>query len=264
MDRRNFITAGAAVAAAGLAATALSKPAAAAGLTKTVLDFGAKGDGSSDDSGAFSAALQWAAANGGFVIVPAATYAVYNSITYASQGNAGAAWGLLGQGARIQSHMTGGQDVMTLVSYHTVRYFQMYGISIQGSGSDGNGIHIYSPGGNQWFYNALIQGCSVERVGKSGLLMEGNTFESQIQDCFFQDNHDGASFANSNGGVVSTINILACSFNQTPPYAPNTSNAQNVYGGPTDVRVYGGYCRENGSYGFYYNNGTGGSRGNSR
>src|SRR5258708_18470996 len=28
------------------------------------------------------------------------------------------------------------------------------------------------------------------------------------------------------------------------------------YGGTTDVRVYGGYCRENQSYGFYYNNGT--------
>src|SRR5258708_18214986 len=30
------------------------------------------------------------------------------------------------------------------------------------------------------------------------------------------------------------------------------------YGGTTDVRVYGGYCRENQSYGFYYNNGTSG------
>ncbi len=128
-----------------------------------------------------------------------------------------------------------------------------------GSGQDGNGLHIYAPGGAQWFYNALIEGLSVERVGKSGLLIEGNTFESQIQDCFFQDNHDGASFANSNGGVVSTINIIGCYFNQNARYGLNTYDAQNVYGGPTDVRVYGGYCRENGSYGFYYNNGTGGA-----
>jgi hypothetical protein len=239
--------------------TAGAKPAAAAPVTKTVLDFGAKGDGSTDDSAAFSSALQYAAANGQMITVPAGTYAVAKTISYVSQGNAGRTWGLSCQGATIASKITGGGDVLYLQSNNTVRYFQLTGaLSITGSGQDGNGIHIYAPGGSMWFYNFLITGVSVEGVGKSGLLVEGNAFESQIQNCFFQDNNDGASFANSNGGVVSAINILGCYFNQNKRYGLQTYDAQNQYGGPTDVRVYGGYCRQNGSYGFYYNNGTGG------
>src|SRR3954453_1434306 len=67
MQRRQFLTAGAAVSvAAGLAS--LANPAGAPGPSKTIFDFGARGDGSSDDSGAFTAALQYAAANGQIVI----------------------------------------------------------------------------------------------------------------------------------------------------------------------------------------------------
>ena len=257
MERRKFLWAGAAVTAAGIASA--GSPAQAATASKSVYDFGATGDGSTDDSAAFSQALQYAAANGQMILVPAATYAVAKPIVFVSQNHAGRAWGLQCQGATISSQITGGQDVMSLVSYHAVRYFQITGaLSIAGSGQDGNGIHIYAPGGSQWFYNFLIEGTSVENVGKSGLYVEGNSFESQVQDCFFQDNNDGASFANSNGGVVSAINIIGCYFNQNKRYGLQTFDAQNVYGGPTDVRVWGGYCRQNGSYGFYYNNGSGG------
>src|SRR6185369_16798250 len=39
----------------------------------------------------------------------------------------------------------------------------------------------------------------------------------------------------------------------------SATNFDGQYGGCTDVRVYGGYCRQNKSFGFYYNNGTGSS-----
>ena len=87
MDRRNFFTAGAvATAAAGLATVGAtgSAQASATGLT-TIYDFGAKGDGSTDDGPAFNAALQWAAQNMRQVLVPGAVYAIRTPIAWASQ-----------------------------------------------------------------------------------------------------------------------------------------------------------------------------------
>src|SRR5258708_34786459 len=68
MDRRSFLTAGSGLAVAGVAATALvPKPALAARTgAPTVFDFGAVGDGNTDDSAAFAKALSWGAQNGGY------------------------------------------------------------------------------------------------------------------------------------------------------------------------------------------------------
>src|SRR5262249_49866606 len=56
MDRRSFLTAGSGIAAAGVAAVALTAtPArAATKASPTVFDYGAVGDGNTDDSAAFT------------------------------------------------------------------------------------------------------------------------------------------------------------------------------------------------------------------
>lgn len=260
MHRRSFLAA-----APGLAAvagvTAVSRAASAneaAKLSPTVFDFGAVGDGRTDDSSAFSKALQHAAANGVMVVVPAARYAVANTISYKSEGHVGQGWGLLCEGATLSSHMEKNADVMSLASGHVVRYFKLIGsLSIVGNGREGNGIHIMALGNAQGFYNFLIDGLSVERCGGHGGLLEGNVFECTIANSYFQDmGHNGFTLAHSHKGVVSTVNIMNCFFNQNGQYGLTTTNFDEKYGGPTDVRVYGGYARDNQGFGFYYNNGS--------
>ena len=260
MDRRSFFAAGSGLAAAAAGAAGLARPAyaAAARNTPTVFDFGAVGDGHTDDSRAFSKALQHAAANAVLVVVPAGHYAVANTIAFKSEGNVGQGWGLLCEGATLVSQIEKpGADVMSLASWHTVRYFKLIGsLSIVGTGREGNGLHIMALGTAEGFYNFLIDGLSVERCGGHGGLLEGNVFECTIANSYFQDmRQNGFTLAQSHKGIISTVNIMNCFFNQNGQYGLATTNFDEKYGGPTDVRVYGGYARDNRGFGFYYNNG---------
>jgi hypothetical protein len=264
--RRGLIMAGAGIGlSAGLSGVAqatvgssVSAPANKPSLT--VFNFGAVGDGVTDDSGAFSAALKYAAANGQVIQVPGFTYAIKQPIVWVSTGDVGSPWGFQCQGATLVSSIIGGQDVISLTSVNTVRYFQLTGaLKITGTGSDACGLHIAALGGSVYFYNALIGGLSVERVGEHGLFFEGNVFESTVMNSCFEDcGQNGATFAQSKGGICSAIMVIACFFAQNGNYGLCATNLDGQYGGTTDVRVYGGYCRDNQSYGFYYNNGTAG------
>jgi hypothetical protein len=264
MDRRSFLTASTGLVAAGAAATAAltgGSPAAYAGSRNSpnIYDFGAVGDGSTDDSGAFSKALQYAAANGGLVTVPAGVYGIANTVAYASAGNVGAAWGLRCEGAVLRSLISNGGDVVFLSSTNIVRYFRLIGgMSIEGNGSEGNGIRIQALGNVPSFYNFLIEGLSVERCGQNGGVFEGNIFECAVENSYFQDmGQDGFQLGNHSGGVISTVHFINCYFNQNGRYGLSAFNYDGSAGGPQDVKVYGGYCRNNRSYGFYYNNGDG-------
>lgn len=233
--------------------------AAAPRASASVFDFGAVGDGETDDSAAFGKALQVAASEGRTILVPGFTYAIARPIAWESTNHVGQAWGLQCQGARLRSKLTKGETILTLTAKHTVRYFRLAGgLTITGTGADGNGLHLFCPGNKAFFYNSTLEGLSIERTGIHGLLLEGNVFESVILTSFFQDcKKHGATFAHSQGGVCSAINVIGCFFNQNGEYGLCTTNFDGPYGGTTDVRVYGGYCRDNKSYGFYYNNGTG-------
>ena len=260
MDRRHFVLAGAG--AAGLPGLIGSAQAATPvpRQTPTVFDFGAAGDGRTDDSAAFARALESAASRGHMVIVPGFHYAIERPIQWTSRDNVASAWGLHSEGARLVSRLSRGEDVLTLTSRHTVRYFRITGgLTIGGNdGRDGNGLRLLAAGGQVYLYNALIDGLSVEHVGGHGLLFEGNVFESTILNSYFQDcRKNGATFAHSKGGICSAINVIGCFFNQNHKCGLAAANFDGEYGGTTDVRVYGGYCRDNKSYGFYYNNGIG-------
>ena len=261
MERRNLLFAGAALtAAAGIPALLNQASAQSAGtkVNRSVFDFGAKGDGVTDDSAAFNAALQFAATQGQVVLVPGFKYAIARPIKYTVANVQGAAWGFLCQGATLISKITTGEDVMAIGCTNTVRYFQLTGgLTIHGTGSDGNGLHLFAYNASWYLYNCTIQNLSVENMGQNGLFFEGNVFESTVSNSFFQDcKKNGALFAHSKGGVCSAIVCIGCYFNQNGNYGMCATDMDNQYGGTTDVRVYGGYCRDNKGYGFYYNNGT--------
>ncbi|MBN9525079.1 MAG: hypothetical protein J0H82_02680 [Alphaproteobacteria bacterium] len=261
MDRRSFFAAGATAAAVGTTgitvARATGLPASSGGMS--IVDFGAVGDGVTDDSAAFNAALKQAASYGRVIFVPGLTYAIARPIVFSSTQDAARSWGLRCDGATLVSRLAGSADVVTLIANNTVRYFRLTGgLSIVGSGQDGNGLRLFAPGGTPCLYNMLIEGLSVERVGGHGLLFEGNVFEGTVQNSYFQDcGGNGATFAHSCGGVVSAINVNGCYFSQNGGHGLAATNFDGEYGGTTDVRVHGGYCRDNHGYGFYYNNGTG-------
>jgi hypothetical protein len=261
VDRRSFFAAGATAAAVGTTgitvARATGLPASSGGMS--IVDFGAVGDGVTDDSAAFNAALKQAASYGRVIFVPGLTYAIARPIVFSSTQDAARSWGLRCDGATLVSRLAGSADVVTLIANNTVRYFRLTGgLSIVGSGQDGNGLRLFAPGGTPCLYNMLIEGLSVERVGGHGLLFEGNVFEGTVQNSYFQDcGGNGATFAHSCGGVVSAINVNGCYFSQNGGHGLAATNFDGEYGGTTDVRVHGGYCRDNHGYGFYYNNGTG-------
>jgi hypothetical protein len=262
MQRRSLLAAGSALAAAGMAGS--GTPASAVVTTTkaqpSIFDFGAKGDGITDDSAAFNAALNSAATKGQVIVVPSFTYAIANPIKYNSSADAVQPWGLAGQGATLFSKIANGSDVVSLTSNNTVRYFTLSGMKIRCTGSDGNGLHISALSPSVYFYNSKIDGLSVEGAGKHGLLLEGDVFESSISNSYFQDcKQNGATFAQSHNGVCSAISIVNCYFNQNGASGLVCTNFDGQYGGTTDVRVYGGYCRDNQQYGFYYNNGTNGA-----
>lgn len=265
MERRGFLRAGAA--ALGVVGVSSAVKYASAATTTTVsattaagpsiFSFGAVGDGVTDDSAAFSAALQAAATQGIMVFVPPATYAIHNTIKWTSSGVVTSVWGLDCRGATLKSNITNGGDVINLTSNNTVRYFRLTGgLTINGNGSEGNGLHIFCPTESYFFYNFLIDGLAVQGVGGDGLLIEGDVFEGTVANSYFEDCKNGAVFADSQGGVCSAINVIGCFFSQNSNYGLWCTNFDGQYGGCMDVRVYGGYCRQNGSYGFYYNNGT--------
>jgi hypothetical protein len=260
LKRRNLLGAGALVAAAGLTGTARAATTGASKTSVSVFDFGAVGDGVTDDSAAFSAALKWSADNSQMVIVPGYNYAIAHGISWSSTHDVGANWGFISQGALLKSSISNGDSVISLTCNHTVRYLKLIGsLSIQGSGGDSHGIFFYCGGQNIFFYNLLVDGLSVERVGATGLVFCGNVFESTIQNSYFQDcGGNGVTMTDTAGGVVSAVNMVNCFFNQNGNFGLSCTNSDATYGGAVDVRVYGGYCRQNRSYGFYYNNGNGG------
>jgi hypothetical protein len=264
MDRRSFLTAGTGLVAAGAAATAAltgGSRSAYAGSRNSpnIYDFGAVGDGNTDDSGAFTKALTYASQNGGMVIVPAGSYAIANTIAVTVTNNTGRAWGLQCEGATLYSKISNGSDVILLSSTAIVRYFRLVGgMSITGNGSEANGLHIQVNTNGPSFYNFLIEGLSVERCGQNGGLFEGNVFECAVENSYFQDNgQDGFMLANHSGGVISTVHFVNCYLNQNGRYGLSTVSFDGQYGGPQDVNVFGGYIRNNQSYGLYLNNGTG-------
>jgi hypothetical protein len=261
MQRRSFLTAGTSLGLAGVAMAAQTRVAqAATAATATIFDYGAVGDGVTDDSGAFNRALAAAASQGIMILVPGRNYALANPVSWTSQNHVGQPWGLMGQGATLVSKLSSGRDVVTLIANHVVRYMVFSGIKIQGTGSDGTGLRIAALSASVFFYNFLIDQVYVEGMGKDGLLFEGDVFEATVSNSYFQDNlRNGATFAHSKGGVCSAINVVNSFFNQNGQYGLCATNFDAQYGGATDVRVYGGYCRQNKSFGFYYNNGTMGS-----
>lgn len=112
-------------------------------------------------------------------------------------------------GATIVSQVTNGQPVIQINAGPGVdlRYLTLSNFTIQGNGSEGDGIKIVADGNDRWIYNFSIENVNVKNVGGYGLDVQGSVFEGLVSNSWMTgDKLGGAYFGHTaSGGQVSAL-----------------------------------------------------------
>jgi hypothetical protein len=259
LNRRGLLSIGG-IAALGAMAGAQSANAGRlpSGIRRQIsaANFGAKGDGETDDTGALQAALDASVANGGAMLtIPAGIYRITAPlvVTTASgaAGNITTPSGISARGARLVSAIDDGRPVLRITCQSTVRFLVLEGLEIAGSGKDGAGLVLECDGRGAYLYNICLRDMVIEGCGGDGCQMTGNIFESQIFNSYFRDNHgSGAVFSHGRrGGILSAIHVFGCVFGQ------NHEQGAALVRGCYDVSFNGCYFLLNGRHGLAAGNG---------
>jgi len=253
LGRRGLLGAGAAL---GVAAWT---PAAAAAPPTHVLnaaDFGAQGDGRADDTAALQKALDRTfAAGGALLTIPPGTYRVTRTLHielgHGAAGNLGRQTGIVGHGARLNSEIADGGNVLEIVCQATVRFVLIDGLDILGGGRERHGIYVECDRGGTYFYNFCLRDVNVQGCGGDGCRMVGNVFEGQIVNAYFRSNKgNGATFAHgSHGGILSALHVFGTVFGQNGEHG--AAMIRSCY----DVAFHGCYFLLNGKFGLLAGNG---------
>lgn len=248
MQRRDLLAWGGAAIGAGLVGPAAAQTTAPPPALRmlSAADFGARGDGATDDTAALQAALDSTfSADGTILQIPPGTYQVNRTLQIRFTRPLTRQGGILAQGARLISMIADGSPVVDIVSENTVRYLIVDGLCIQGSGVDGIGLRINCERFGQYIYNFCIRDVIVQNCGGDGCALAGNVFEGQMINCYFRNNHgNGASFAHGTpAGILSAIHVMGCVFGQ------NLANGVALLNGAYDVGFHGCYFLLNGHFG---------------
>lgn len=247
--------AGAALASLPMTARAQSKP-----LPRQMLSaaaFGARGDGIADDTAALQSALDAAFGAGGqvFLEIPPGTYKVTRTLRIApvegDRGDITRHHGIMAHGARLQSSIQGGGNVLEVICRSTVRFLTIEGLDILGSGGEGNGLYLECEHKEHYLYNFCLRDLVVQGCGGDGIRLIGNVFEGQLINVYLRDNKkNGATFAHgSRAGILSAIHVFGSVFGQNGQYG-----AAMVHG-CYDVAYHGCYFLLNGKEGLVAENG---------
>lgn len=172
-----------------------------------------------------------AAMAGGYVAeMSGQTYTVSSPIVINLPSNIQGPIGIDLGGARIVSQITNGQPVIQINAGPGVdlRYLTLSNFTLEGNGSEGDGIKIVSTSGNSWIYNFSIENVTVRNVGGYGLNLQGNVFEGLISNSWMNNNRLGGA------------------------YFGHTSSAAQV----SALRWYGGGAQNNGGNGITLANGA--------
>src|SRR5437879_1264907 len=154
----------------------------------------------------FGATLN-AAVQGGYIAqLSGGTYIVTQPIViYVNSTMQGV--GINGGGATLISQVPAGQPVIEFVIGPGVglRYLDLSNFTIQGNGSEGDGIKIVADGNDRGLYNWNIDNVTVNHVGGYGLDVQGSVFEGLVSNSWMTNNgQGGALFEHSDGGGVAS------------------------------------------------------------
>jgi hypothetical protein len=187
--------------------------------TVSVKDFGAAGNGSTNDTTAFTNALNYLASRinvvgGGTLYVPQGVYLLSQALTLPRTVN------LVGDGP-VNSKL-----VFTGAGTHGIRMYQGYNVSVQafnrieglqieGPGSGSTGFGIYDVGSTEWtLRDCLVGGWNY------GLVMDQSEIVAVANCDFTRCNTAGVWLVNgpslepsSSGGFTNRITIRECQFN---------------------------------------------------
>lgn len=157
-----------------------------AGVLPTPIDYGAKGDGSSDDSNAFNQAL----ANNAAVYVPPRRYLVGNVVINSGNSLIGAVGGPLysHDPAGTRPALIAKQGATYVLDVHKATGFAIEGLLIDGLNNNPNGISDGSSFGT--LRNLTVVNCN---YGLGGSLSNGYSDVLRITDCEFGQCRTGLS-----------------------------------------------------------------------
>lgn len=262
MNRRELFLAGAASVLASDAALAASREGegtgtAASGNLLSTADFGAKGDGVTDDAEAIQAALDktFSDIGGKVLVIPPGVYLIGKTlkVDLRKRGTSQPVRQTVirGHGAVFLSTIGNGDNIFEIESHATARYLLIDGLTIQGKGAEGHGLYLDCNREGSYLYNFCIRDLVVQGCGGDGLRMIGNIFEGQIFNSYFRDNKgNGATMGHGpDGGVLSAVHVFGCVF------GGNGANGAALVNNAADVSFHGSYFLLNGSFGVSAKNG---------
>jgi hypothetical protein len=149
-----------------------------------------------------------AAIHGGYVAhLTDQTYTISSPIVIFVDSTIQGALGIDGGGATLVSQVTDGSPLIRIVVGPGVdfRYLTLSNFTLQGNGSEGNGIEIIADGNDRWAYNWTLSDVTVQGVGGWGLDVEGSAFEGLVSNSWMNGNAlGGAYFSHSTGGGVAS------------------------------------------------------------
>jgi len=263
MNRRELFAAGAgALMAATPVAAQVRPPSGRNTRMLSVTDFGAVGDGETDDTDALQAALSATFRTddrrnqgGRLLLIPPGAYVVSRTLKVSLQKNGRnqptQQTTIQGHGAVLLSQIDDGSNVMEIASHATARFLLIDGLTVQGRGREGDGLSLDVDRERSYIYNFCLRDFVAQGCGGDGLSMTGNIFEGQIFNSYFRDNkgHGSRMGHGPSGGVLSAIHVFGSVF------GGNGKHGAALVNKASDVAFHGCYFLENGKFGVSAPNG---------
>lgn len=240
------------------------------GACVNVIDFGAKGDGITNDTAAIQAAVDSLSANGGAVYFPKGTYKVvpptattgciwvrYNNITLFGDGASSSRITTGTSNSAVPIHVCSNNDLSVLPSSIStpILNFVCRDLAINGSGvpeyfalAYGRGVLL------RVVTNAIVENCFVTNMSMIGICSEGGNGKflvngNIVTNCFYSAiNYNGRSYQSIiSNNICFGSNI---SVNSTAIQAVGFCTIENntVYGSPGDYANCGGIMWGEGPY----------------